>query len=389
MAWYTGWHSTYLSPQDVSWSKYSTVTYSFATTTPDVNTLALTSEDTTLLPEIVQNAHANGVKAMLTVGGWSGSQYFSTAVATAANRTAFVGAVLGLVKQYNLDGIDFDWEYPGRLGVSCNMISDLDSANFLTFLQTLRAEPAAKNLTISAAVGIPVFTGSNGSPMTDVSAFASVLDFVEIMDYDVWGTWSGSAGVGPNAPLNDSCSTHQAGSAVSAVDNWTKAGFPANQIVLGVASYGHSFLVTPDNAFSPTGSTTLASYPLFNTTYQPEGDSWDVDAPAGTDQCGNATTGGWDGLWYFRGLFEAGGFLTGNGTVASGIDYRFDSCSQTPYVYNPNTEVMVSFDNADSFAAKGNYIKQAGLRGFAMWEAAGDYEDILLDAINNAIGVQK
>ncbi|KIK76578.1 glycoside hydrolase family 18 protein, partial [Paxillus rubicundulus Ve08.2h10] len=57
-----------------------------------------------------------------------------------------------------------------------------------------------------------------------------------------------------------------------------------------------------------------------------------------------------------------------------------------PYVYNKTSEVMISFDNADSFAAKGSYIKDTGLRGFAMWEAAGDYDDILLDSIRFAAG---
>jgi chitinase len=47
---------------------------------------------------------------------------------------------------------------------------------------------------------------------------------------------------------------------------------------------------------------------------------------------------------------------------------------------------MISFDNAQSFTAKGQYIKETGLRGFAMWEAAGDYNDILLDAISEAVG---
>jgi chitinase len=57
-----------------------------------------------------------------------------------------------------------------------------------------------------------------------------------------------------------------------------------------------------------------------------------------------------------------------------------------PYVYNETSQVMISFDNAQSFTAKGQYIKETGLRGFAMWEAGGDYNDILLDAINKAVG---
>lgn len=37
-------------------------------------------------------------------------------------------------------------------------------------------------------------------------------------------------------------------------------------------------------------------------------------------------------------------------------------------------------------AAKGNFIKSAGLAGFSMWETGGDSDDILLNAINSAIG---
>lgn len=48
------------------------------------------------------------VTAILSVGGWSGSQFFSSAVATDANRTAFAEAILNVVGTYNLDGLEFE-----------------------------------------------------------------------------------------------------------------------------------------------------------------------------------------------------------------------------------------------------------------------------------------
>jgi hypothetical protein len=36
-------------------------------------------------------------------------------------------------------------------------------------------------------------------------------------------------------------------------------------------------------------------------------------------------------------------------------------------------------------AAKGDFINAAGLKGFAMWHVAGDYKNILLNSINDAI----
>lgn len=49
------------------------------------------------------------------------------------------------------------------------------------------------------------------------------------MAYDIWGAWS-TTGVGPNAPLDDTCATNKAGSATSAVNAWIAAKFPADKV---------------------------------------------------------------------------------------------------------------------------------------------------------------
>ncbi|KAF9232669.1 glycoside hydrolase family 18 protein [Melanogaster broomeanus] len=380
-AWYAAWHATEFPLSKVSWEKYNTLIYSFVVTTPNVSSLSLDGSDPSLLTQFVSEAHDHCVAAHVAIGGWDGGLWFSSNVATAENRTAFVKTVADFAEQYDLDGINFDWEYPNSQGVGCNTISVNDTQNFLSFLQELRKDPVGARLTLSAATSIVPFTDGTGSPLTDVSAFAAVFDYIAIMDYDVWGPWSSA--VGPNAPLNDTCAApaNQVGSAVSAVKIWTAAGMPADKIVLGVASYGHSFSVSPSNAFVDASKTELAAYPAFNASNQPLGDAW--DDTGSVDVCGVYEGPG--GTFDFWGLVD-GGFLTSEAEVASGIYYRYDACSQTPYVYNETSQVMVSFDNAKSFAAKGCYIKETGLRGFAMWEAAGDYKDILLDSITSTIG---
>jgi len=219
-----------------------------------------------------------------------------------------------------------------------------DSANFLSFLQKLRS--MAPSLILSAAVQLSPFRGADGQPMSDVSEFAKVLDYIgslflafplshlfltvspEIMNYDVWGSFTPT--VGPNAPLNDSCAppADQQGSAVSAVQAWSKAGFPKNQIILGVPSYGHSFRVKRCEALDTSGK--LQLYPVFNKTDQPAGDKWDGTA-GGVDICGNPNVVG--GIFDFWGLIDAG-FLGPNGTAAPGIYHTFDECSKTVRTLN-------------------------------------------------------
>lgn len=215
------------------------------------------------------------------------------------------------------------WEYPGFQGVGCNTIDTNDSANFLAFLQEFYKAISGKNITVSASVPITPWRGADGKPLTNVLEFAKVLDWVNIMNYDIYGSWSDFAG--PNSPVDDSCADakYQFGSAVSAVKAWRAAGFPLKKMVLGVPSYGHSFRVPSSDAFK-NGTKELSAYPPFNKTMPVMGGPWDNTTTV--DVCGVKQAPG--GTWNFRGLVEKG-WLDQNGKPAKGIYSRYDSCSRT------------------------------------------------------------
>ncbi|KAI0049237.1 glycoside hydrolase family 18 protein [Auriscalpium vulgare] len=383
-SWYAGWHADDVPLATVSWSKYTHMTYAFAETAPSVHELSLSDSDATFLQQFVSTAHTHGVKALVSVGGWTGGLYYSTDVGSAENRTAFVKTITQLATKYNLDGIDFDWEYPNSAGIGCNQVNADDVAHFLSFLQELRADPIGAKLFLTAATPVLPWSDASGNHATNLTGFGTVLDYVAIMNYDVWGPWAATAG--PNAPLDDACvadpATQAVGSAVSAVNAWHATGIPYNKIVLGVAGYGHSFRVKPADALPQGANGPLASYPVFDAADQPLGDKWDDPNP-GPDVCGNPQGAG--GAFDYWGLIE-GGFLYADGTPAAGISYSFDACSQTPYVYNATSQVYIAYDDAKSFAAKGAFIEKTGLRGFAMWQTGGDYKDTLMNSIRGAAG---
>ncbi|RHU34526.1 MULTISPECIES: glycosyl hydrolase family 18 protein [unclassified Blautia] len=52
------------------------------------------------------------LKIVLSVGGW-GADGFSQSARTKEGRERFAASALAIVKEYGLDGIDIDWEYPG------------------------------------------------------------------------------------------------------------------------------------------------------------------------------------------------------------------------------------------------------------------------------------
>jgi len=76
-------------------------------TTPDPSVLGIDPSDDAIIPSFVAQARQHGTVASISIGGWIGSAYFSSAVAP-ANRSKFVKAVLDMVAKYNLGGVDFE-----------------------------------------------------------------------------------------------------------------------------------------------------------------------------------------------------------------------------------------------------------------------------------------
>ncbi|KAJ7267667.1 glycoside hydrolase superfamily [Mycena haematopus] len=395
VGWYAGWHEPDVPLSSVLWSKYTHMTYAFAVPTVDPKAISLAESDEDLLPQFVTAAHKNGVKAGLSIGGWGGSQFYSSNLGSPSNRTSFVNSVTSLIQKYQLDLVDFDWEYPGVQGIGCNTISTSDTENFLSMLQELRASPIASNVTLTAATAVVPFPTTNTSL---IPQFATVLDWIAPMVYDLsWNWTAGSPLIQralPSSPLDDSCfaSTPDAtgdgltgrGSARSAVEAWVSAGIPRAQIVLGVPAYGHSFNVNASTAFlapSPAdgNKTQLTPYPPYDTLNHTVGDAW--DSTGGTDMCGRYWGPG--GVWDFWALVGAG-YLLANGSAAPGVPYRWDECSSTPYLYAADRGVLISYDDPRSYTAKGAFVRANGLAGFSMWEVGGDPKGVLLEAILSA-----
>ncbi|RXW16051.1 hypothetical protein EST38_g9803 [Candolleomyces aberdarensis] len=295
------------------------------------------------------------------------------------NRTAFANALTTVVRRYDLDGLDFDWEYPGVQGIGCNLVNPNDTANFLLFLQEFRGTSLGSSLILSAAVYVTPFADASRSPSKDVSGFADVLDYIAIMNYDLKSNTA--IGAGPSSPMDDSCAPSGAkwGSAASSVAAWSQAGIPTNKLVLGVPAYGHSYVISPSVALNRTNASSLNSFPSYNPSNRAIGDKW--DGPGGLDVCGVSQGPG--GVYTYWGLIEEG-FLNPDGSAGDGVISRYDECSETPFAYRPSDQIYVSYEDTRSFAAKGDFIYSSGLAGFAMWEAGGDYHDALLDSIRNA-----
>ncbi|PWN30583.1 glycoside hydrolase family 18 protein [Jaminaea rosea] len=349
------WVSGTLPPEKIDWTKYSYMAYAFAVPNSD-GTVSLSDSSGTMLKRLIKAGHAANSKILLSIGGWGQSNGFSPSAASDTMRAKFVKSVLSLYNTYGIDGIDLDWEYPNN--AAAGTYSPQDTANFQTLLQALRAGLPQKAI-ITAAVAQAPWLASNGQSVASVARAAGALDYIMIMNYDVWGS---SSSPGPNAPLANLCgnSTQPGASAAAAVKQWAAAGMPKNKMILGSPFYGY---------VSTSSKTKLVTR--------------DMDTAADR----RALTSG-DGQVNFASLVSQGVLsLSGSEFIAgSGFTKYWDDCSDTPYLANGNK--VITYDDPDSLYDKGAFVQQAGLGGSAVWSVDGDVASgALIKALRKGMGM--
>ncbi|KAJ1964747.1 hypothetical protein GGI12_001223 [Dipsacomyces acuminosporus] len=322
------------------------------------------------LPKLVRDAHKDMTKISVSIGGWTGSNRLSSIMHDAHKRATFAKAISDFVEKYELDGVDLDWEYPGRQGSKCNKFNAAeDSGNLLRFLRALRASfharfPDEEKL-ISLAVRVEPFD-SEGVPMKDVSAFAEFVDFASIMAFDINGVWSKTTG--PNAPLEHQSRRGMQYSFKQAVDKWLDAKWPAEKLVAGTAFYGRS-LTTKDPLTAKDGASMYV--PFSNEV--PQGDSEDS---LWYDVCENINS--MSGVWQYKHLRDQGILKTVNTTSEDWVRV-WDAKSSTPWLYNPEMRRFISYDDPQSLEKKVDYARKKGLKGMMTWNLNGDYNSELID----------
>ncbi|KAH7931317.1 glycoside hydrolase family 18 protein [Leucogyrophana mollusca] len=351
MAYFADWAPR----EDIDFSRFDWIDYAFDVVSQDSS---LNWDDamngSKQLQKLVADAHGGGTKVKLSIGGWTGSKDFSTAVSTPEKRQTFANNVEKLYKDYNLDGIDIDWEYPGQSGDGANGVSPNDTQNMLSFFKLLR-EALPPTARITAAVQDQPFAGADGQPIHDASGFAEVLDWVLMMDYDTYET---TTPPGPNAPLYNGCgkSREPSQNAAAGVNAWTAAGFPANKLVLGVPSYGY---------ITKSSETTLQARSLPPTRHSPRRLSRRNTALPEDDS----------GQIQFRSLVRQGILVQGgDGSFvgSGGFERGWDSCSATPFLHNPQSGQLIPYDDPQSLALKAAFVRKMGMAGVNLFDIHGD-----------------
>lgn len=186
---------------------------------------------------------------------------FSAIAASDEYRRKFAQDCVDYMEQYNIDGIDLDWEFPGLSwsGAACDPAHDVE--NYTLLVKQMRETFGDKYLLTFAGYCMDKKATTGGWKYIDLAAVEPYFDFVNVMTYDLDSAPSYHNAIKSSASYWDIERTIKA---------YTRAGFPMNKIVLGIPFYVRTSF---DEAAIP--------YSKLNTLKEEDGykiDNWNATA---------------------------------------------------------------------------------------------------------------
>lgn len=269
--------------------------------------------------EFTRDAHAAGVKVLISLGGWGWDEQFRKIVSDPEAEARYIEAVLKMVDEYDYDGIDLDWEYPDAL---------TEVPGFERMTRTFRKRLDAMGTAKSKKMFVTMAASSNYGTIDklDTAFLLETMDWINVMTYDFAGAWSSRAG--HNSPLFASSKEGPGARSTerSMLYFLEKRGVPADRLAVGLALYGRGF-----PAAQPYAPRAKDAPKPFNLNYK--------DVPKRLQE-------GWTRSW--------------------------DDETKVPWLTSPDGTKVAGYDDAESMRVKTDWAMSKGFRGVFFWQIDGD-----------------
>ena len=220
-----GYFPSYRDPNavpDVKFRMCNVINYAFASVNASGG---ISINSPSVLIAVTAKAKANNAKVMLSING--SHTDFKSMAGTSPGRTGFVKVVMDALRQYQLNGVDVDWEFPTT--------SDGTDVTFTTLMKEL-SDSCHTNSKYYCTIAVTAGKYAGGIRDAIKAELFTYLDWFNIMAYDDFNV---------SVPFRQHSDYALA---VTCMNYWiTTRGMPSAKAVLGIPAYGRPSGITQTN----------------------------------------------------------------------------------------------------------------------------------------------
>ena len=309
----------YRRPEKINFDLYTHLCHAFIVADEEGHLLPRESVPSR---ELTEDAHRADVKVILSLGGWGWDKQFAAMVTKPDAEDRYVKAVMGIVDEYDYDGIDLDWEYPdtetevvGFERLARRFRKQLD------IIGTRKGRPMLQTMAVSAGpVTLKWLTNE---------ILLETMNWVNVMTYDFAGPWTPYAG--HHSPLYASSkqpAQNRRSTELTMRYMVEERGFPADRLAVGIPLYGRGF---------------AASKP-----YAPKKDAPHIRVPRGS----------------YSNLYKL--------QHEERWTRQWDAETKNPWLVSPDRTVVIGYDDEESVSIKTEWVMKQGFRGVFFWQIGAD-----------------
>ncbi|KAF6812807.1 glycosyl hydrolase family 18 [Colletotrichum sojae] len=168
------------------------------------------------------------IRTLISVGGGSNSTEFAALAASPQARGRFAHEIRNFVDQNNFNGVDIDWEFPQ---------DEKQGNDYALLLEEVRRALPAPYFLLTTALPPGEWVLRN----IDAARVARTLDYMNLMCYDLTGSWSEVSGNHAQLRASSNALPSLRTGCADGVDYLIGRGFPSQKIVMGIPVYARTF----------------------------------------------------------------------------------------------------------------------------------------------------
>jgi spore germination protein YaaH len=258
---------------------------------------------------VISSARTNNVKIIMCVTAFEGNVIHKLLSDETVKQNLF-NNIKSKIAAQSLDGVNIDFE---------NLLDADKSSAINNFMSQLKTFLSAYQSSLEVSFASPIA----GFGLWNFSGLANACDYLFVMAYDFYGSWSTTTG--PTAPLTGGYYN------ITKSFNEDYGSVSSNKLILGVPYYGNYWKTKTQSAYSSVDSLNSKK--------------------------------GWQKVLYYNEIIPA----------YSSRTKMWDNTSQTPWLlWTDTTYKQIWYDNDSSLALKYDFAKNKNLKGVGIWALGYD-----------------